>query len=182
MDCRQRAAAVKMIVFDVDGVLTDGKIFIGSQGELGKSFDAQDGLGITLLRLHGIVPAIITGRHSKIVEIRAEELKIKEVYQGIKQKRDILEDLREKYQLSWAQIAYVGDDFIDIPAMQEAGFACAVANARDEVKEIAHFVSDKRGGDGAVRQIAEFLLKAQGKWENVISSYFNKKTPQDIAQ
>lgn len=182
MDFAQRAKRVKMIVFDVDGVLTDGKILIGGQGEICKAFDAQDGLGVTLLRQNGIIPAIITGRHSKIVETRAMELKIEDVFQGVKQKRQALESLREKYGLSLAEIAYVGDDLIDIPAMQAVGLACAVENARPEVKGIAHFVSDKKGGDGAVRQVAELLLKAQEKWENVIFSYFNKKTPQDVAQ
>lgn len=182
MHFSQRAKTIKMIIFDVDGVMTDGKILIGSQGELCKSFDAQDGLGITLLRLNGIIPAIITGRESSIVRTRANELKIEDVFQGAKNKREALALLQKKYHLSLSEIAYVGDDLIDIPVMQSVGFACAVDNARPEVKGIAHFVSDQQGGNGAIRQIAELILQAQGKWENVILSYFVEKQPKDIAQ
>ena len=182
MDVIKRAQKIKLIIFDVDGVMTDGKILIGSQGELCKSFDAQDGLGITLLRKNGIKSAIITGRESEIVKIRAKELSIDDVFQGAKDKLIALYALKEKHNLFFDEIAYVGDDLIDIPVMKNIGLACTVLNARPEVKGIAHFISDYQGGDGAIRQIAEVILKAQNKWEMIISSYLAAKSLKDIAQ
>lgn len=181
-DCGARAARIKLIVFDVDGVLTDGKLLIGMEGELCKAFDAQDGFGITLLRLTGMKTAIITGRNSKIVALRAAELKIDQVVQGEKHKLRALCALAEMYRLTLEEIAYVGDDLMDIPAMQKVGLACAVDNAVQEVKQIAHFTAARPGGSGAVRQIAEMILKAQGKWEKIIFSYLHEKPLEDIAQ
>lgn len=182
MDAAERAKRIKLVAFDVDGVLTDGKIIIGSQGELYKSFDAHDGLGIALLRLSGVKTAIVTGRQSEIVERRGAELGIDKIYQGEKDKARVMRDLRRAYSLAAEEIAFVGDDLMDIPAMQLAGLACAVGSAAREVKEAAHFIADRNGGDGAVRQIAEMMLKAKGRWDGIISSYTQQKPLKDIAQ
>ena len=177
------AGQIKMIIFDVDGVLTDGKIVIGNSGEVLKEFNAQDGLGISLLRQNGIIPAIITGRTSGIVAQRAAELKIENLYQGAKDKTLALMELQEKHQLALSQIAYVGDDLIDLPVMLQVGLSFAVASAVLEVKDQANYVTKNYGGNGAVREIAEMLLKAQGKWGNIIDSYLLKgKSQQETEQ
>lgn len=182
MDCKARAARIKLVVFDVDGVLTDGKIVIGNTGELCKRFDAQDGLGISLLKLAGLKTAIITGRSSEIVKLRAAELRIDALFQGAKNKLAALRRLREAYSLSDEEIAYVGDDLIDLPVLRRVGFACAVANAVEEVKEAAHYVASRRGGDGGVRQIAEMLLKERGQWEEILAAYLEEKSLEAAAQ
>lgn len=167
----ERAKKIKLIIFDVDGVLTDGNIHLNERGEVFKSFNCQDGLGISLAKKAGMITAIITGRKSKIVEFRANELKIDEIYQGKQNKLEAFAFIQKKYHLQAEEIAYIGDDFLDLPILVRVGFAAAVGNAVDEVKERAHFVSDRNGGDGAVRQIMEFMLKAQGHWEKLVSSY-----------
>lgn len=167
----ERARKIKLIIFDVDGVLTDGNIHLNERGEVFKSFNCQDGLGISLAKKAGMKTAIITGRKSKIVEFRANELKIDEIYQGKQNKLEAFAFIQKKYNLEAEEIAYIGDDFLDLPILVRVGFAAAVANAVDEVKERAHFVADRCGGDGAVRQIMEFMLKAQGHWERLVSSY-----------
>lgn len=167
----ERARKVKFIIFDVDGVLTDGNIHVNAAGEVFKSFNCQDGLGISMARKCGMKTAIITGRKSKIVEFRANELKIDEIYQGKQNKLEAFSFIQEKYNLQPEEIAYIGDDFLDLPILVRVGFAAAVGNAVAEVKERAHFIADRCGGDGAVRQIMEFLLKAQGHWEEMVASY-----------
>lgn len=182
MELTARSAGIKLIIFDVDGVLTDGKIIIGGSGELFKSFDAHDGLGISLLRLAGIKTAVITGRTSQIVNLRSAELKIDAVYQGETNKLKALCDLQKKYAVDLSEIAYVGDDLMDIPVLQSVGFACAVNNAVKEVKAVAHYIADKSGGNGGIRQIAEFILTAQGKWDGIIASYTSQKPLEDVTQ
>ena len=166
-----RSQNIKLIVLDVDGVLTNGQIIFGHDGELMKGFHAQDGLGITLAHKVGIRTAIITGRESQIVELRSQELKIGDVYQGAMSKTEALGALMDKYQLTLEEIAYVGDDLNDLPVLLRVGFACAVANAVFEVKEHAHFVTQQTGGNGAVREVIEFILKAQDKWEKILGEY-----------
>lgn len=166
-----RSQSIKLIVLDVDGVLTNGQIVFGRDGELMKAFHAQDGLGITLAHKMGIRTAIITGRESQMVELRSQELKIEDVYQGAMSKTEALGALMDKYQLTLEEIAYIGDDLNDLPVLLRVGFACAVANAAFEVKEHAHFVTQQTGGNGAVREVIEFILKAQGNWEKIIGEY-----------
>lgn len=182
MELKARAARIKMVVFDVDGVLTDGKIIIGNTGELYKSFDAQDGLGISLLRLAGLKTAIITGRSSEIVKLRAAELKIDALFQGARNKLAALRRLREAYAIADEEIAYVGDDLIDLAVMRRVGLACAVANAVDEVKAAAQYVASRKGGDGGVRQVAEAILKARGQWDEILSAYLEEKSVEAAAQ
>ena len=182
MKYSQRATRIKTVIFDVDGVLTDRTIAVGTTGELMKNFNCQDGLGISLLHQSGIKTAIITGRTSKIVEIRSQELKITDVYQGVKNKLAAFQALKEAYQLREDEIAYVGDDLIDLPVMIRVGLACAVNNAVAEVKGIAHYIATRDGGKGAVREIAEMILKEQGKWNSLVEAYFTMQPLPDAKQ
>ena len=162
---------IKLLVLDVDGVLTSGQIIFGRDGELMKKFHAQDGLGITLAHKVGLNIAIITGRESQMVELRCAELSIKDVYQGSMSKTEALAQLLAKYDLTVDQVAYVGDDLNDLPVLIRVGLPCATANAVPEVKQYAHLVTKQTGGNGAVREVIEYILKAQGKWESIINVY-----------
>ena len=162
---------IKLLVLDVDGVLTSGQIIFGRDGELMKKFHAQDGLGITLAHKANLNVAIITGRQSQMVHLRSAELNIKDVYQGAMSKTEALAHLMAKYNLALDQVAYVGDDLNDLPVMIRVGLPCAVANAAPEVKQYAKLVTNHAGGNGAVREVIEYILKAQGKWESIINSY-----------
>ena len=170
---RERAKRVRLIIFDVDGVLTDGGIYIGPEGELFKSFHARDGLGVTLARKAGLKTAIITGRTSPHVAHRAKELHIDSVYQGCMDKRAAYRELKEQYGLADEEVAYVGDDLIDLPVMLQCGFPAAVADASEETREAAAYVARHPGGHGAVRDVIEFILKAQGRWKDVIASFYD---------
>ncbi len=151
---------IKLLVMDVDGTLTDGKINMGPDGEVFKAFDIKDGYAINeMLPAHGIVPAIITGRTSRIVENRARELHITELYQGKHDKLDTLKQLMVKHGCSRENVAYIGDDILDIECMRECGVVGCPADSCRQVKEIAHYVCNRNGGDGAVREFIEFLLE-----------------------
>lgn len=151
---------IKLFCMDVDGTLTDGKIYICAKGEIVKAFNVKDGYGIsTLLDENKIIPVIITGRISKIVEKRAHELGIFEVYQGVKNKVQILNELQKKYNCQCNDIAYMGDDIADLQAMKLCGFSGCPNDAVDSVKEISNFVSKRNGGEGAVREFIEWMIK-----------------------
>ena len=170
----ERAKKVKLVIFDVDGVLTDGGIYVGSEGtEVFKSFFCRDGLGITAARKAGLILAIITGRKSPHVAHRAKELHISTVRQGQMDKRKAYRELKEEFSLRDEEVAYIGDDIIDLPIMVQAGFPAAVADAVPEVRERSHMVSGFPGGRGAVREILEFILKSQGLWERVLEGYMD---------
>jgi len=201
-----RARKIKLIVFDVDGVLTDGKIWIfpapseqsgaqqsvleppaqhGGQGGFGpesarliesKGFHAHDGTAIMLARLAGIKTGIITKRISETVALRARDLKIDHVYQGIQDKASVLTQILEKDGITAAEAAFVGDDVIDLPAMRKCGLAIAVKNARPEVKAEAHWATSHAGGDGAARDAIEYILKAQGKWKRAVEEYTSERS------
>lgn len=166
----KRAALVKCIVFDVDGVLTDGKLHMGSQGEF-KSFNIYDGQGIVIARKMGIKIAFLTGRITEATQMRARELKIDEVHESRHGKGPGLREVMAKLGVKPQEVCYVGDDLIDIAAMKQAGFPVAVANAVDEVKFYAAWVTTKRGGDGAAREVIEAILKAQERWAFAVQSY-----------
>lgn len=168
----ERARKIKLVIFDVDGVLTDGGIYIGETGELYKPFFCRDGLGITLAHNAGIKTAIITGRQSAQVAFRAKELKIHEVYQGSLDKRAAYNLLKERTGLLDEEIAYVGDDLIDLPIMCQVGLPMAVADAVPEVREKARLVAGFPGGHGAVRELLEFILKAQDSWDDLIKEFY----------
>ena len=200
---KERAKKIKLVLFDVDGVMTDGTIFLfpapagaqqgtdaerarASQAGAGyaihsqsvieaKGFNAHDGTGISLARLGGLKLGVITKRVSETVALRARDLRLDHVYQGIADKAGAFLEIIEKEGLKPEQAAFVGDDVIDLPVMRRCGLAIAVRNAREEVKDEAHFITDHRGGDGAVRDAIEYILRAQGKLEHVVSEYINER-------
>ena len=185
---KERAQSVRLIILDVDGVLTDGGIYIGPEGELFKAFHCRDGMGITLARKAGLKTAIITGRTSPQVAFRAEELHMDRVYQGCMDKRAAYKELKEEFHVTDGEVAYVGDDLIDLPIMLQCGFPAAVADASEEVREAAAYVAKNNGGHGAVRDVIEFILKAQGRWQETIASFYDvegeadKKRTDGLAQ
>ena len=144
------AQIIKLLVLDVDGVMTDGSIYLDAEQELFKSFNAKDGMGISCAIRCGLQVAIITGRCSPIIRRRARELGIVEVCENVKEKRSALAELLQKYNLSLNETAYVGDDLNDLPVLTQVGLACAPADAVEEVKQVCHFVAEKKGGGGAV--------------------------------
>ncbi len=180
-DAQARARTIKVLIFDVDGVLTDGMFsFIpqpdGSAVEI-KPFSAHDGLGISLARLGGIRVGIITKRQSATVAARMRDLKIEFVYQGQAHKVGAAKAIAEAAGIGMDEMAYVGDDIVDLPVMRLCGLAIATANARPQVLEMAHWVTPHRGGDGAGRDAIEFLLAAQGSLERVIEQYLDADDP-----
>lgn len=170
-DAIERAKKIELVIFDVDGVLTNGKIYMGKEGEFFKAFNCHDGFGISNAHKVGLKTAIITGRQSAYTANRARELGIRAVKQGHMNKRAAYKELRDEFDLTDEQIAYVADDVIDLPVFVQVGFRAAVADAVKEVKERAHFIADNVGGNGAVRDVLEFIMKAQGKWEKIIRQY-----------
>ena len=204
-DPRSRARQIKLLLFDVDGVLTDGKLFFfpspagakqatqehaakhGGQGGFGlhsesiieaKGFHAHDGTAISLARLAGLKTGLITKRISETVALRARDLKLDFVHQGIQDKRTCFEGILQEAGLKANQVCFVGDDVIDLPVMRHCGFAVAVANARGEVKREAHYVTKHAGGDGGARDAVEYILKAQGKWKRVVDDYICERSPK----
>lgn len=159
----ERLIRINLMVFDVDGVLTDGSLWYGDQGEIFKRFHAHDGHGLKMLLNSGIRVALITGRTSNIVGIRAAELGIADVLQDVRDKGQALTELVNRYHLSFESVGYMGDDLIDIPAMQKAGFAASVPNAPAYITQTAHWVSTLQGGHGAVRECCDLILASQGK-------------------
>lgn len=152
---------IRYILLDVDGVLTDGKIYIDSQGKEMKVFNIYDGLGISLLRQNGIEVGLLSGRSSRAVQFRSEELGIKDVYQGISDKLRKYEEILLEKNLHDSEVAFIGDDLIDLPVLKRVGFSVAVANAVLEIKSHVHLITQKRGGEGAVREVADFILKVK---------------------
>ena len=157
---KEKAAKIKLFITDVDGVLTDGSLILGNNGEEFKTFNSQDGMGIKLLQKNDMITAIITGRSSNVVSIRARELDIKEVYQGIDDKLEILDKIKEKYSLSYEEISYIGDDLNDLAVLEKVGLSFSVKNAVQDVKERVDYVTEKRGGAGAVREAADLILES----------------------
>ena len=170
-DIESRARKITTVIFDVDGVLTDGSVIVDASGGEIKRFNVQDGTGIKYLERAGVRVVLRSGRDSRAVDARAGELGIEDVYQGYKDKVDAYGELKKLRGLGDGEIAYVGDDLPDIPVMRLAGLAVAVRNARPEVKSIAHVVTEAAGGFGAAREFAEWLLKSTGKWEAIWSRY-----------
>jgi 3-deoxy-D-manno-octulosonate 8-phosphate phosphatase (KDO 8-P phosphatase) len=155
---------IKLLILDVDGVLTDGQISINDRGEETKAYNVKDGHGIRLLMAAGIDVAIITGRYSKSVEHRARDLGIGSVYQGVADKKSVCIALLEEKQLAGDQACFIGDDLQDIPVLKLVGLPVAVADAVKEVRETARYITEKGGGCGAVREVCELILKAQNAW------------------
>ena len=186
LSAQARARNIKLLLFDVDGVLTDGKLFFlpdrekrpGGSSELSaqgsiefKGFHAHDGVAISLARLGGLRTGLITKRYSETVALRARDLKLEFVRQGIHDKGAAFKEIAKEAGLNPEEAAFVGDDIVDLPAMRPAGLAVAVQNARADVKREAHYTTPHPGGDGALRDAVEFILKAQGKWKKVLEAY-----------
>jgi 3-deoxy-D-manno-octulosonate 8-phosphate phosphatase (KDO 8-P phosphatase) len=168
---REKLEGIKMLILDVDGVMTDGRIIMDGDGREMKNFYVRDGHGLVMLQRHGIRVAILTGRTSSVVDHRARDLKITEVYQGALNKKAVFARILEKNSLAPEQTAYLGDDIVDIPVLKRVGFSAAVADAVDEVKKHVDYVTVCRGGQGAVREICEMLLMAQGCWPEIAGRY-----------
>ena len=173
MELTARIHKIKLLLSDVDGVLTDSGIFIDSNGVETKRFDVKDEHGIKLLQRAGLCVALLTGRTSKVVTYRAEELNIVHVIQGAKNKKKAYEALKEQTGYRDEEIAYVGDDVVDIPVLQQVGVAIAVQDAVDEVKAVAHYITLCPGGRGAIREVAQLILKAQNHWECLMQRYLS---------
>lgn len=161
-DILDKARHIKLVIFDVDGVLTDGSLFLGDDGLEYKAFHSKDGLGMKLLQASGVEIGIITARTSKVVEHRMHSLDIKHVYQGCLDKSEAFDDLVSRLGLNHAQVAYVGDDVIDLPVMRKAGLAIAVQDAHPLAKRHAHWQTPHNGGRGAARDVCELIMEAQG--------------------
>jgi len=162
---------IKLIILDVDGVLTDGKMHYTNKGDEMKSYNALDGKGIEIWRRSKREIAIITGEKIKCISDRAKKLKIKDIYLGITDKEKILEKMKRKYKISNKQIAFVGDDLNDFKIMKQVGLPIAVNNAVPEIKKISKYVTKTRGGEGAVREAVEFILKKEKVWQKAIKYY-----------
>jgi 3-deoxy-D-manno-octulosonate 8-phosphate phosphatase (KDO 8-P phosphatase) len=188
LSAQARARKVKLLLFDVDGVLTDGKLFflpdreknqpgsseLSAQGSIEfKGFHAHDGVAISLARLAGLRTGLITKRYSQTVALRARDLKLEFVRQGSHDKGAAFEEIARQAGLTPDEAAFVGDDIVDLPAMRLAGLAIAVWNARPDVKDQAHYTTPHGGGDGALRDAVEFILKAQGTWKKVLETYLS---------
>lgn len=162
---RSSIALIKLLILDVDGVLTDGRIYVDDKGEEHKAFHVQDGHGIKLLKKTGIQIAVISGRNSPSVAHRMQQLGIQHVYQGNVHKQPIYENLLKELDMTDSQVAYMGDDLPDIPLLRRVGLSVAVANAVKEVKEVSSIITQQMGGQGAVREICELIMHTQQTWE-----------------
>lgn len=179
----EAAKAIRLLALDVDGVLTDGTIYIAADGECFKGFNAKDGMGISCALRNGLDVAIITGRKSEIIHRRAEELGITTIIEGAKDKREALRSLRRLRGLSVEEVAYVGDDLNDLPAFAESGLTFAPDDAAEDVYDAADIGLDNPGGRGAVREAIEYILAAQDKWEKLLlhMSKLDKEIDNNVA-
>ena len=167
----RRAADVRLVIFDVDGVLTDGNLYFGDDGQEYKSFNSKDGLGMKLLRDSGVEIGVITARQSQVVNVRMRNLGVEHVYQGQQQKLPAYQELLEKLSLTPEQVAYVGDDLIDLPIMRRVGLSVTVQDAHRVVAQQAHWQTAARGGRGAAREVCELLLEAQGNLQSTFDRF-----------
>lgn len=167
MSPEERARRIRLFLMDVDGTLTDGTILILPDGEELKSFNVRDGMGILMARQVGLKTGVISGKTSRVLAKRAERLRLDEVHQGIQDKKQVLEEVMRRHNLTWEEVAFIGDDLGDLEVMKRVGLAAAVADAHPLVKKTSHYICKNRGGRGAVREFIEFILTAQGKMENL---------------
>lgn len=170
-DIMQRAAQIRLVIFDVDGVLTDGALFLGDDGQEYKAFHSRDGHGMVMLQRAGVMIGVITGRTSEVVRLRMASLGVEHVYQGRRDKLPAYRELRDNLGLSDQQIAFVGDDVMDLPILRRVGLAVAVQDAHPAVKQHAHWQTPARGGRGAGRDVCELIMEAQGKLAPALEQY-----------
>jgi len=167
----EKAKKVKLFLLDVDGVLTDGRIIYDSKGRDMKFFDVHDGMGVYLLKKSGIKTILITAKGSRAIRPRAKDMRVEEVFENVSPKTKVLDKILKKYKVKTEEICFVGDDLVDLCLMKRVGFSVAVFNAVPEIKQASHYITLREGGRGAVREIAELILKTQGKWKEAISEY-----------
>jgi 3-deoxy-D-manno-octulosonate 8-phosphate phosphatase (KDO 8-P phosphatase) len=167
----ERLRPLKLLLMDVDGTLSDGRLDYNENWVESKSFDVRDGFGIYLAHTNGLKTGIVTGRNSPLVSQRAKELSIEIVYQSRRDKALVLDEVMKLTGLTANQIAYVGDDLFDLPLLLRVGFAAAPADAHEEVRRRVHFVTQNSGGRGAVREVIELILKGQGRWEEIVKGF-----------
>ncbi|MCG8536167.1 MAG: HAD-IIIA family hydrolase [Pseudomonadales bacterium] len=172
-ELKQLAQPIKLAVFDIDGIMTDGRLYFTSLGDEIKAFNVKDGLGLKLLRDTGVEVAIITGRTSELVKRRANDLKIEKLVQGREDKKTALKELLKNEKLSPEQVAYMGDDLPDLAAIRYVGLGVTVADGLPLVKQHANLITEKNGGDGAVREFCEWLMLAQGTFNQVMDNYLD---------
>jgi len=170
-DLREKAKKIKLLLLDVDGVLTDGKIVYDSRGRDMKFFDVHDGLGVYVLRKAGIKTILITAKGSRAIGPRARDMQVEAVFENISPKTAVLDKILKKYDVNIDEVCFVGDDLVDLCLMKRVGFPVAVFNACPEIKQAASYITLREGGRGAVREVAELILKSQGKWEEVLRLY-----------
>jgi len=174
-DVVERAARVRLVLLDVDGVMTDGKLLQFSDGTEGRAFHVRDGYGIKMGQRLGLEFGILSGRASKVSEARAKELGIEEVHVGVLEKLSVYEEILARAGLRDEAVCYMGDDLVDVPVLRRAGLGVAPADASEEALAAARFVTERRGGEGAVREVVTLLLKARGAWEGISGSYFKTR-------
>ena len=167
----EKAGKLRLMAFDIDGVMTDGRLYFSPNGDEMKTFFSRDGLGLKMLARSGVKLAIITGRDSAIVARRAENLGIDLVFQGVENKRSVMAKLLEREGLSFAQAGYMGDDVVDLGVMASCGFCASVPDCHATVRQIADYVAHAPAGAGAVREVCELILQAQGNWEATLAAY-----------
>ncbi len=170
-EVQERAKSIRLLILDVDGVLTDGRLYFDAKGEALKVFHVRDGHGIKMLQRAGIEVAFLSGRRSDAAYHRARELEISRFHEGLRDKVAVMEEIMAAMNIDAAAVAAVGDELVDLPHMRRAGLAVAVADAAPEVRAAAHWVTTLPGGRGAVREVCDLLLKAQGKWEGMVSRW-----------
>lgn len=170
-EVEQRASRIKLLLMDCDGVLTDGRIWLFENGEEQKGFHTRDGLGLALWHRAGMRSGIISGNRSNAVDRRAHSLGISFVIQGCEEKQQAFAEILSQAEVSADEVAYMGDDLNDLPLMRQSGLGIAVADAASETRQHAHYVTQSLGGHGAVREVIELLLKAQGRWDQLINHY-----------
>lgn len=167
----EKVKKIKLLLLDVDGVLTDGKIVYDSCGREMKFFDVHDGLGVYLLKKAGILSILISAKGSKAIHRRAADMQVEAVFENISPKTSVLSKILKKYNVGLDEICFVGDDLVDLCLMKRVGFSVAVFNAAPEIKQAASYITIREGGRGAVREVAELILKAQGKWQELAGFY-----------
>lgn len=167
----EKIRQIRLLILDVDGVLTDGRIIMDDTGREIKHFDVKDGHGLKILMRYGIAVVLLTGRSSSVVKHRARDLGIDEVHQEIFNKVDMLDEILRRRNLKASQVAFVGDDIVDIPLLKRVGFSIAVADASEDVKRIVDYITVRQGGRGAVREVCEIILKGKDKWSDVAKRY-----------
>lgn len=171
----ERARKVKLLILDVDGVLTDGRIIYGDAGDELKCFDVQDGFGIYLLSKGGIRTVIITAKKSPVVRRRAQDSHVAKVYQNAIDKWRVYEKVKRKFHVTDEEVCFIGDDLLDLPILVRVGFSVSVPNAVEEVRSRSHYITQRKGGRGAVREVVDLILKSQEKYETLVSQYANHK-------